>query len=954
MGGSSKKVTVGYKYYLGMQMVLCHGPIDFVRTVRVDDRVAWIGFANGGQIYINKPDLFGGENREGGVVGRVDIEMGGPTQGRNDYLQARLGNDIPAYRGVVSAVLRQVYLGNNPYLKRWAFRAQRITTTADGQEQWYSSKAAIGSIDDSALYIMLDISNSMQNVTGNGKTRLENMKVGMENALSPLLSLPHNSSIDIMVVGFAGGAVTIIRRGASGADVQDIIDWINARDYSDVSNGETDFRVATSYATNFFNGVGNKKPVSLLLTDGEPASSDHATNEEIMEESALNLFATADLRSYGINIDLSDTTYTAYLDNTANDGIPVVDGGNTSAIEQAVANTIFAHFDMNPAHIIRECLTDSTWGMGYLEADVDDVSFTECADRLHSESMGMSLLWDRQIAIEDFIKEVIRHINATLYIDRVSGKYTLKLIRNDYDVNDLLILDESNIAKVSDYSRVDPGDSINSVSVIYWDQRTGENASVTADDPAMIQAYGAVVNTSVQYPGFTNPSLAGRAAARDLQTLSSPLLSCKIEANREAASLNLGDVFKFYYSKYHDGYVLMRVHQLAFGDGKKNRVKVTASEDVFALPTISIMGQEDAEWVEPGGPPLPPPVQIAVEAPYYELVQQLGQIQIDNLLAHASEIGYLQTAATRPDNGINAQVWVDDGGGYEDGGPLDFAPSGKLATDVSKLETSWTLTDFEDLDHVEIGSHGQVGGELFRVDALDPDTGVLTVGRAILDTVPELHSMGDTVVFWDLYSSRNTVEYVEGEILKVKVLTNISQGQLDLANGIESTVTMDQRAFRPYRPANLAATDDELQSYKEPPLSWYPTYPVIISWVERNRLQETDGNFLSWEDATITPELNTEYVVTVEAIDDNGAVVGTVVQVTQTALEYSLTETTVGATWAQYPFMRVTVEALRDGAVLSWKGSQIQFRGPFREPQDFGAIYFAPTMPDVNETKLIP
>ena len=27
-GGGSKEVTVGYKYYVGMHMILCHGPVD--------------------------------------------------------------------------------------------------------------------------------------------------------------------------------------------------------------------------------------------------------------------------------------------------------------------------------------------------------------------------------------------------------------------------------------------------------------------------------------------------------------------------------------------------------------------------------------------------------------------------------------------------------------------------------------------------------------------------------------------------------------------------------------------------------------------------------------------------------------------------------------------------------------------------------------------------------------
>lgn len=77
--------------------------------------------AGGGRIRIDKPDLFGGESREGGIRGDVDVLMGAPGQGPNDYLAARMGGDVPAYRGLCSLVLRQVYLGINPYLKPWRY-----------------------------------------------------------------------------------------------------------------------------------------------------------------------------------------------------------------------------------------------------------------------------------------------------------------------------------------------------------------------------------------------------------------------------------------------------------------------------------------------------------------------------------------------------------------------------------------------------------------------------------------------------------------------------------------------------------------------------------------------------------------------------------------------------------------------------------------------------------------
>jgi hypothetical protein len=62
------------------------------------------------------------------VVGTIDVLPGGPSQGRNDYLMARLGSAIPAFRGVLSLVARKIlFAANNPYIKPWAVRVRRFT-----------------------------------------------------------------------------------------------------------------------------------------------------------------------------------------------------------------------------------------------------------------------------------------------------------------------------------------------------------------------------------------------------------------------------------------------------------------------------------------------------------------------------------------------------------------------------------------------------------------------------------------------------------------------------------------------------------------------------------------------------------------------------------------------------------------------------------------------------------
>lgn len=155
--GSSKTVTIGYKYYLGMHMVICHGPVDSVQAIIAGERQAWGGnVTSSQQIYINNPDLFGGRKKEGGIQGYVDIMMGEATQVANSYLVSQLGNPMPAFRGVLSAVLRRVHVcAMSAYPKPWAFKVKRIPA-----KTWYAAKAEISGSANPVHVIYETLTNS--------------------------------------------------------------------------------------------------------------------------------------------------------------------------------------------------------------------------------------------------------------------------------------------------------------------------------------------------------------------------------------------------------------------------------------------------------------------------------------------------------------------------------------------------------------------------------------------------------------------------------------------------------------------------------------------------------------------------------------------------------------------------------------------------------------------------
>lgn len=800
--GKRKKVTVGYKHYVGMHLVLCHGPIDKVTRINVDEKRAWAGDGTGGTITINQPELFGGEDREGGIEGQVDIEMGGPSQGRNSYLLSAIGEAIPAFRRVVGLVLRQPYLGNSSYLKPWRARASRIHVRQEGIEQWYDEKAEIVSQAGPTEGWYTKIRVEWKNAS----TPRPSLGYYLDPAVGPTISnihtnpsLNHRIQVDYQYIEFV---------------------WVTAPLVEQTVNLRLQF--------------GNGSVSSAMRAR---ASIRHYTDgdyEVIMPKSGSKTLADGDgwFDVRGL-----------WPDNWFFD-IPGATAASTN--------------DMNPAHIIRECLTDPDWGMGYSEEDIDDDAFTAAADTLFAEELGMSLLWDKQNRIDEFVSEVIRHIDASLYVSRRTGKFVLKLIRNDYDVGSLILLNESNIDKIASPSRPAFGELVNSVTVNFWNTLTGKADSITVQDPAGVQMQGAVINTTMQYPGFTHLGTASRAAARDLRSLSNPYLSCTIYTGDAGRNLEVGSVFKLSWAKWGLSDTVMRVTGFALGDGKSNQVRINCVEDVFSTPlsAASIIAPPTTGWTDPSAPPtaLPTGLEMLVEAPYYELVQTYGQSAVDGELATDPDLGYVVGVAARVGSAIDAKLWTNAGAGYEEVDTLDFAPSGTLTFPIGKKDPLVVLANSSGLNLIEIGTYVQMGDELARVDGVNVSTREITLGRGVLDTVPEAHEIGTRLFFWQDYAGADEEAYASGETINGKITPVSGSGQVALQDANELSLVLNSRALRPYPPGNLTINGDsyEPNSYDG---------ELTIAWAHRDRLQQTSGTLDDHFAGDIGPEAGTTYRV---------------------------------------------------------------------------------------------
>lgn len=826
MGGSSKSVTVGYKYYVGMHMVLCRGPVDFVKEVKVDDKLLLIGSFESGSYIVAKDNLFGGESREGGVSGVLDIMGGELTQTPNSYLTSKLGSFVPAFRGVLSVVLRQMYLGINPYLKKWSFNAQRIHVRQNGLPQWYDEKAQIVTLPEQVF--------------------IDDLKFPATSAsVGPYAGVTINS-------GFTANDVIIVSKPenltykawsywlSDSNPLAEGLPWTNA------------FWVTSDSGTTLYWGgeVDEAGKVTERYATLEEANAAHANDFVYLTGSTSYTFWIMD---------------TPVNDNRGGLSLRVWKGGN---------------IDMNPAHIIRECLTDPDWGMGYSEAEMDDVSFMAAADTLYSEGMGMSLLWDTQISIEEFVQLVCKHINASIYVDRKTGLFVLKLIRQDYDEEALLVLNPSNVSQVQDFSRVQFGELVNSITVSYWNASVRNTSTLTVTDIALASTQGATINTSVKYDGFTNSNIASRVAQRDLKALSTPLISCTIYANTDASNLNIGDCFKLTWPDYDINEVIMRVVTIGYGDGKSNRVRLTCTQDVFAMPDVAYIAPTPPEGVPTDAAPVPVAARVAFELPYLEAVQQMGQSAVDSNLATNPDIAYFAIAAGRPSsNSLNARLYTDAGGGYQDQSTVDFCPFASVVADFDRNATSFDIENLQDASEIQLGSWFQIGSELMSISSISGAT--INVKRGLLDTVPVEHAAGEILFFWDLYAGEDSTQYVSGETISGKLATVTGSGVLPLSSAPADSVTMVGRMFKPYAPGKFQINGNYF------PLTLAPA-DSVLTWAHRDRRQQTGADYVGFLENSIGPEAGTSYTVRVygetnSLVHTESGISGTTWTYTQTA-----------------------------------------------------------------------
>ncbi|PAS97938.1 MAG: hypothetical protein CGU28_03085 [Candidatus Dactylopiibacterium carminicum] len=844
--GSSKKQTVGYWYRPMFHHGLCEAPIDAFLEFRCGDKTAWSGaLTQSGRISVNAPDLFGGESDQGGIVGELDVMFGEVDQQPNDYLLSALGEQVPAWRGLATVVWRGGRYGAmSSYPAAASYKLRRAVKGWADDTCWYESRAAIAMRLGAkvALYFAIDLSGSMAG------TRLTNMKTALIAVLDQLGDSIDGTSLDIMFSGF-GTAQTIMRRDCTADDIADLQAWISAR----TASGGTNFAVGTQGMPAFYAGVSSTsaQKLAFFITDGEPDAPQEAT--------ALAARAYVDqvsgLLCYGINIDLTNTTYTAMVHNVDDVDVAVVSGGDPSAMVGVIRGVLYSGLAaMNLAHVLYQACTDP--GMGREPAEsMDDASWRTAADWFYANGFGICTSRSpAQESLATFRERIQKVGNCSVQRSAIDGKLRLNIANGEYDLESLPVITDDDILEFSKQPTTLVS-AVNSLAVKYYDPDQKRNITTSPmQAPELIDAFG-LIHQVVEYPEIPTAELALRVTERDLRAKMSPLQAFDLKVMPGAAyALEPNAYVRLQSPKRRIADMVCIVSGKQEGNLKSGAIALQLTQDVYSLPQTTVLEVETGVDTSPQAPTAIVDQRV-FEAPYINVCATLPRAELSVLPA---DVGYALAVASDPTRNFGYVMAVSSGGPpFAEVDREEWCPTATVVEAAGYMNTVFTLAAGKLLDKVTVGAAVLWDGEIGRVDAIDVAAGTIEIARACADTVPQEHAAGSRLWFWQVAAASDATEYSDGETIDVKLLTNSGSQLLAESAATTQSLTFDQRQVRPYPPANMQVNGE----YFPDEVGLRPTTDdILITYTSRNRVLQADM-LVAFTDSAVEPEEGTLYSI---------------------------------------------------------------------------------------------
>lgn len=830
MGGSSKQ-TIGYQYF-SFFLLFIGNPIEKMLGINFDKR-GWhtpLIDEMGNPLsvgVIEKATLYG-EN-EGGVAGQIHARYGTDDQEvvsfYKEYMESK-GLQASAYPFQSYLAFPDFYLGNSGYMKEMLLWPKRTRIRNDGRGQWYEVR------EDGA--IVCEIGSEMVNAAEFITLEMVNRgTVVIKTTVSPNpATIPEYTNTYTFPVAASG-----LNYSDSRAQLIEITIGDN------YPSGVYEFSGTIDYSSSDFPqgvvAIGFGVNVISINIQKTSTARRFLFKVIVFASGRFGIRFVMDNAGAIINYSARHVTSGSYLLSTPSP-------------------------DINPIHKIREILTDDT-AMNKPESSVNDDNFIKAADRIWDEGLGISWSITEKSCI-DAINELCYHIEAGIRVNRQTGLYEIVLFRDDwFEEDEIHIIPESKI-KSMQYEITNADEVINQVNVNFYDRENIKNSSFSISENGLIQTLGRVNTETLDFPYFMNMRNANIVANWKLKQLSTGAFKGSFTTGwREARKWNRYDLIKLPWSKRWTGTILVRIMSINLGGPTNNEVTIEFIEVVPAtgMMNTTIVADDSIDK------PLPPqPIHYEpFEMPYYLAVMAIGQRQVDEELAYESDFGLVGVVAEQPQsNSLYAVMMTNNYDEWVRAGSIQYSLTADSDQIISKTSSSFIVKNWKKISNVPVGTLIQCGKEWLTglsewmvFQGIDPNTGVVSVKRGALDTQPQDWDLGLKLYFCGTDVTYDATEYVSGEKVLVSALTTTPSGVLEQKGS--NSVEMKARAIRPYPPANVKINGEYFPQKIETDL--------ILTWVDRNRLQQTGGSILGWFDSGVAIEPGTQTHLILTQLGEN-------------------------------------------------------------------------------------
>jgi len=254
-------------------------------------------------------------------------------------------------------------------------------------------------------------------------------------------------------------------------------------------------------------------------------------------------------------------------------------------------------YRINPVHWLHEIYTNTEWGLCTPADLLDDTVWQAAADVLYGEGFGICTKWESDQPLDDHVKDIERHINAVIREDHSTGETAIKLIRDDYVIDDLEEFDENDIVEISDFTRGAIHKVPDVTYVKYWNMIDNLPVTIASHDMGLIGSQNErLIPNEVSYTSVVDDDLAGRLGARDQHQISSFPAMMTLKCKRTMSHLNRGDVFKLSYTPRGIVSMIIRVVTPHYGRLADGVVTLDVMEDIYGMKNSLYAAPPSTSW----------------------------------------------------------------------------------------------------------------------------------------------------------------------------------------------------------------------------------------------------------------------------------------------------------------------------------------------------------------------